>query len=480
MLLRPPSPNHGANRQRPPGRAAEPRPVRPISTGTGTVALKHYGGGSPKGYGMTKALQRNTAVPALVSLLLFVSYARQTSAQREPRWFSAWTASHNVGEVVPALNNTTVRIIVRPTISGHSLRLKLENTRAQSTTIFSAAFIGVSDAGAALVSGTNTKLSFAGSSGLTLAPSEGAWSDPVAFDVKAFQRLTVSLNVSSASDVSMHTLGLVTSYLAQSSRAAESSGNGFTPIPPVVPGSSIVEFPIYWLTAVDVLSSSAVGTIVTFGDSWVDGRCSTTENGVIKPDLYQRWSDVLAARLATAMPSAPMAVVNAGIGGNRIIPGGGNGPAALLRLDRDVLERAGATHVFHLQGMNDIGNGATAAQITSAVQQVIDRVHAKRLAVIGGTLFPVARPDRVGWTTEMEAQRLAVNTWIRTQANYDAVVDFDRLMSGGPVYDGNASLKPEFVCSGDQVHPNAAAYRAMGEFIDLGVFKNSRGDHGRD
>jgi lysophospholipase L1-like esterase len=74
----------------------------------------------------------------------------------------------------------------------------------------------------------------------------------------------------------------------------------------------------------------------------------------------------------------------------------------------------------------------------------------------------------------MEAQRLAVNTWIRTQANYDAVVDYDRLMSGGPVYDGNASLKPEFVCSGDQVHPNAAAYRAMGEFIDLGVFKSRR------
>ena len=131
--------------------------------------------------------------------------------------------------------------------------------------------------------------------------------------------------------------------------------------------------------------------------------------------------------------------------------------------------------MFYLQGMNDIGGGATAAQITSAIQQVIDRVHAKGLAIIGATLFPLARPDVARWTAGMEAQRLAVNTWIRTQANYDAVVDFDRLMGGGPAYDGNASLKPEFVCS-DQIHPNAAGYKAMAEFIDLDLFKKRTGD----
>ena len=102
---------------------------------------------------------------------------------------------------------------------------------------------------------------------------------------------------------------------------------------------------------------------MTFGDSWTDGRCSTTENGVVRPDLYQRWTDVLAARLASQVSNQPRAVVNAGIAGNRIIPGGGNGPASLRRIDRDVLERTGATHVIFLQGMNDIGGGATAAQV---------------------------------------------------------------------------------------------------------------------
>jgi hypothetical protein len=242
---------------------------------------------------------------ALLALPLLVTHA---SAQRAAQWFTAWSVAHNVGEEVAGLDNTTVRMIVRPTISGRALRIKLENTRAKTPAVFAAAFIGVSDAGAAVVSGTNKTLTFRGAKRLTLAPGEGAWSDSVAFDVKAFQRLTVSLDVESASDVSMHALGLVTNYSASGQRAAAPSGDGFAPIPRSIPGSRVVEYPFYWLAAVDVQSSSAVGTIVVFGDSWVDGRCSTTENNVVRPDLYQRWTDLLAepgSRVGTTSAAAP-------------------------------------------------------------------------------------------------------------------------------------------------------------------------------
>jgi lysophospholipase L1-like esterase len=93
------------------------------------------------------------------------------------------------------------------------------------------------------------------------------------------------------------------------------------------------------------------------------------------------------------------------------------------------------------------------------------------LSIVAGTLFPLARPDRARWTRDMEAHRLAVNEWIR-QATFDGVIDFDRVMSGGPVYDGSQSLKPEFICD-DNVHPNPAGYRAMGEFVDLTLFTKS-------
>ncbi len=388
---------------------------------------------------------------------------------QEPRWVSAWAMAHNVGLVVDGLDGGSVRLIVRPTLSGQSLRVKLTNIRGNTPAAFSDAFIGVTGSGASVMTGTNRRLTFRGVNNLTLAPDESAWSDAVRFDVKAFQRLTVSLDITSASDVSMDTMALVSTYRAAGHHAAEATGDAFAAIPPNAPDSKVHEYPMYWLAALDVQSSLAAGTIVAVGDSWIDGRCSTTEGGVVRPDLYQRLIDVLATRLAAARSKQPLALVNAGIAGNRIIPGGGNGSPLLQRLERDVLERAGATHVLFLQGMNDLGNGATAAQVTAAMQQVIDRVHARGLRIIGGTLFPLARPDRVRWTAPYDAQRLAVNDWIRTKAAFDGVIDFDRLMSGGPVYDGSQSLKPEFACD-DDVHPNAAGHRAMGEFVDLALF----------
>src|SRR5579862_2399132 len=142
-----------------------------------------------------------------------------------PQWFSAWTVAQD-GRLVTSMSGTSVRMIVRPAISGTAVRVKLENTLGQTPVVFSAAYIGQLQSGATVAPGSNTQLTFNGSAGLTLAPGAGAYSDPVAFPVAAFARYAVSLDVTSASDISAHALGLVTNYMSTGTHASDPSGNG--------------------------------------------------------------------------------------------------------------------------------------------------------------------------------------------------------------------------------------------------------------
>ena len=212
---------------------------------------------------------------------------------QEPRWFSAWAAAHNVGRVVPGLDGASVRLIVRPTLSGQSLRVKLTNIRGAAPAVFSAAFVGVSGPGATVLAGTNRRLTFNGAESLTLRPDESAWSDPVPVRRQSVPaaggepRRRIGVRREHGHPRAGHDLprgraprrGDVCRRLRgySSERARQHRPR----VSDVLAG------------AVDVRSSSAVGTIVAVGDSWIDGRCSTTEDGRVRPDVYQRWIDVL-------------------------------------------------------------------------------------------------------------------------------------------------------------------------------------------
>jgi lysophospholipase L1-like esterase len=279
--------------------------------------------------------------------------------------------------------------------------------------------------------------------------------------------------VVSASDISTHIVGLTINYYAPGARAADASGDGYNALPEI-PALNTGQWPFYWVAALDVHSSHAAGTIVLFGNSITDGRCSTRDaNGIVQPNLYQRWGDLLAERLAALPKKDHMAVANEGIAGNRILNLQA-GPPALERVDRDVLDRAGATHVVFFLGTNDINGLFTAAQIQVGTQTIIDKVHAAGMKIIGVTLIPRGRPAPLpGWTADMEAQRLLVNEWIRSTANFDGVIDFDALMAGGavvPLLGGGTAPQIPLAWNCDNTHPNAAGYKAMGESVDLSLF----------
>ncbi|MEK6398651.1 MAG: SGNH/GDSL hydrolase family protein, partial [Terriglobus sp.] len=220
----------------------------------------------------------------------------------------------------------------------------------------------------------------------------------------------------------------------------------------------------FQISGVEVDSANKAGAVVTLGDSITDGH-GATDNG------NDRWPDDLAARLHGR------AVLNAGLGGNRVLLDG-QGPNALARFDRDVLAQPGVRFVIVFEGVNDLGmstkdgeispaeHAALVAHIIGAYQQMIDRAHIAGLKIYGATITPYMGFDFYHPTTTNEADRQAINAWIRTPGHFDAVLDFDRIVAD-PAYP--ARLLPKFD-SGDHIHPNAMAYHALADSIPLALF----------
>ena len=402
---------------------------------------------------------------ALVVALIAVACTRPPTSSPAPaqsRWFATWAASpvpsaarppRDSVDRVPTLLAQTLRLIVRTSIGGDRARIRLSNEYGDRPLAIGSAHLAVRDSGARTVAGTDRALTFGGKSGITLRPGAVAVSDPVAFDVPKLADVAVSLYlVDSARLVTRHPAAYQTNYVARGNLVGERN---------FAPDTSITQWP--FLVGIDVSNSAATGVIVTFGNSITDGAGSTR-------DSNRRWPNVLAQRLLS-YSEAPKGVANHGIGGNRVLTFG-TGPSALARFDRDVLMTPGVTHVVLLEGINDIGassrDGVTADDIIQGYRQLIDRAHDRGIVIIGATL--TAAGPRASWTPELEAKRTAVNAFIRAAGNFDGIIDFDAV-TRDPA--NPAQFLPAYD-SGDHLHPSDAGYKAMGEAIDLSLFRARR------
>jgi lysophospholipase L1-like esterase len=206
--------------------------------------------------------------------------------------------------------------------------------------------------------------------------------------------------------------------------------------------------------------------VVTFGDSLTAGSGST---GL-------PWPEVLAGRLRARGGVRNVAVVNAGIGGNRLLRDG-YGQSGLARFERDVLARPGVRWVTVLAGINDLGfpgdvepdaPRVTAEELIAAHRQLIARAHAAGLKIYLGTLLPFEGTDSPGFfAPDKERARQALTSWIRTSGEPDGVIDFDAA-TRDPEHP--TRLHPAYD-SGDHLHPNTVGHRAMGEAVELKLFE---------
>lgn len=409
---------------------------------------------------------------ALVTLILTAALARGAAA--EPRraspaprgetsvWAAGWEASPEPPRA-PFINPTgqTVRQIARVGLGGLYVRIQLSNEFGDKPLTVGAAHVAfAAGAGAAILPDTDRTATFGGRPGITIPPGARVLSDPISLKVSPMTSLAVSLYVSQAPGVvTAHNFANQTVYLAPNDATAAAD----------LPGATTMTNEMI-LTGIQVSAPARTQVVVTLGDSITGGFGST-------PGANHTWPDRLAERLMDRKSGPQIGVVNAAIGGNRLLHDF-IGPNALSRFDRDVLAQPSVGYLIVLLGINDFGlpggrnlpdEEVSYQDVIAGYQQLIERAHGYGIKVFIATLPPFGPiPERPGYYSEAsEAKRVAVNQWIRGAKGFEGVIDFETALHNPkaanrmlPAYD-----------SGDHLNPNDAGYQAMANAIEMRLFE---------
>lgn len=372
-------------------------------------------------------------------------------------WVGTWGAAPQLTEPAnlppaPGLSGSTLRQIVHVSIGGTQLRVRFSNAFGSGPVEITAAAVAAAGDRGAIHPDSSRPLSFRGQRAVTIAPGVQAVSDPVDFELHPLSDLTVTVLFGEVSrDVTGHPGARCTSYLQKGDFVSAAT----------LPAPVTIEH-WYILNGVEVEAEHPGGVLAILGDSITDGRGSTTDHN-------RRWPDDLARRLQADPRTARIGVLNQGIGGNRLLHDG-LGPSALSRLDRDVLEQNDVRWLIVFEGVNDLGTaprdapGEVAREVIAAYEQIIQQAHARNIRVYGATITPFGGSFYDSPTREEARQ--TVNHWIRSDGQFDAVIDFDAAVRDPA---DPARLSAPLDC-GDHLHLSDKGYEVLAGAVDLDLF----------
>jgi lysophospholipase L1-like esterase len=405
--------------------------------------------------------------------------ATRTENTSSQNWIATWSTANqdlsnpemaivsNAYHDLTEFNNQTIREIIHTTIGGRAIRIRLDNTFGTRPVTFDAVFIGKQKQGGSLLPGSNRAVTFNGAKAVTVPKGSEMLSDEIPLAVDAQQNLAIGLYISKPTGpATVHRFAFQTNYVSDAGNfAAEENTQHFSK----TMGSW------FFLKDIEVLApKEAGGAIVALGDSITDGASS-------RNDAYDRWTDVLARRLNANHPPQTFSVLNAGIGGNRVLSTSPCfGENAQARLNRDVFAHAGVRAIILFEGTNDIGQPETpvepkfaecmpktrvsADDLIAGYKQIVAQAHAHHLKIFGATILPFQ--GFKGWTEKGEVVRRVVNRWILESNAFDGVIDFSSALADPA---NSARLAAQYD-SGDHLHPNSAGHEALAQTIDLKMF----------
>ena len=361
-------------------------------------------------------------------------------------WTGTWSCSiYSDSQLSAAIENATLRQVVRVSIPGNQIRLKFSNLYGESSLVMQKVHLAQSTGGHSIDIGTDLTVTFSGSESVTIPAGGTVTSDALNYNLPALTNMAITIYFGSVpSTKSGHVGSRTTSYYQ--------SGDAVTAASLTSPSSSVRW---YVIDAIDVYTEDAARAVSAFGDSITDGYGTTT-------DAQNRWTDHLATFLQGKAETSDVGVLDAGIGATTVVGSG------LSRLQRDVLDQTDASYLIVLYGVNDIlFSGRTSSQIISAYQTIITDAHNNDILVYGGTITPFGGYSE--YTAARETVRQEVNTWIRNTiaaaGGFDGVIDFDEALR-----DPSDHTRLLSSYSNDWLHPSIAGYQAMAEAINPGLF----------
>ena len=418
-----------------------------------------------RGISRLKKFQVTPALTCGLAMLYFITIPISIPAQTAEtvHWVGTWTAApvgidNSKGTLGTA--DYTVREIVHTSLGGSVLRVVFTNEMGTTPLSLAGSQVALSAGGTGIVVDSARTLTFDGKPSVTIPVGAKVFSDSVAINLPAGSNLVVSIYIPAQPIpyLTEHAFANQSNFIAQ--------GNAIT-AQALTSAVDTDTWPL--LSAVEVQASPGSAALVTFGDSITDGAFSTRSANL-------RWPDDLARRLQANRKTSSLSVLNEGIGGNRILHDITEPfimPSALRRFDRDVLSQAGVRYLIILEGINDIGiatrpkdpvDPVSADDLIFGLTQMIERAHTHGIKVFLGTIMP---DEGLGfyYSEAGEAERQAVNQWIRTTKLPDGVIDFDQALRDPsdpkrllPAYDR------------DHIHPNDAGHKAMADAVDIRDF----------
>ena len=385
----------------------------------------------------------------LVFLMMFCALSTYSLAQN---WVGTWATAPQtvVKSFMPynnCMTNRSVRQVVKVSIGGNVIRLKLSNIYSMQPVEIRSIYIAHAKDSSDIDAKTAQYFKFGNSYKTVIPAGKQIVSDALKFNLRNLERVAITINYTSAPEIpTVHMGSRTTSYIMKGVTNAHTNF-----------AKAFRENHWYNISGIDVYTmSNNMSAIAIIGNSITDGKCSTD-------NAQNRWPDVMSEMLQLKHKITNQGVLNLGIGNNRVTVPGGFGALAKERFDRDILMQSGVKKVVIFEGVNDIGaarsgsSETVARQIIESIQGMVKKAKARKMKVYLGTITPF---KGAGYYTHFhEAARLYVNDWIRSQAkNVDGILDFAKLLQDP---NDDRRMKREYA-SNDWLHPNPTGYKAMG------------------